>query len=122
VSAVAAEKKFSRPGQISFTFDGAGRATEEAEERPISHRPTQTGTDIPEAQEIRLIVRGDDFGGLLEFRSIEPRLSDDRLQSTKSNRIVAGNRDGEGALRQFFLHDNVASAAAHFLETMSCQN
>ena len=67
-------------------------------------------------------MRGDDFGGLLEFRSIEPRLSDDRLQSTKSNRIVAGNRDGEGALRQFFLHDNVASAAAHFLETMSCQN
>ena len=60
--------------------------------------------------------------GLLEFSSIKPGLSDDGLQGSNPNCIVVGNWDGNGGRKQFFLHDNVASAATNFLETMCCQN
>ena len=35
--------------------------------------------------------------GLLEFSSIEPGLSDNRLQGANPNCIVVGNWDGDGA-------------------------
>jgi hypothetical protein len=60
--------------------------------------------------------------GLLEFSSIKPGLSDDGQEGSSLNFIVVRNRNGDRGHRQFSLHDNVASVAAHFLETMSCQN
>jgi hypothetical protein len=60
--------------------------------------------------------------GLLEFDSIEGGLPDDGQQGSNPNFIVVGNGDGDGAYRRFFLHDDVASAPAHFFETMSRQN
>jgi hypothetical protein len=47
---------------------------------------------------------------------------DDGLQGSNPNFIVVGNWDGDGAYWRFFLHDDMASAAAHFFETMSRQN
>lgn len=60
--------------------------------------------------------------GLLEFSSIKLRLSDNRLKGTNPNGIVVGNWHGYGAQGKFFLHDNVASAAADLFKTVSRQN
>ena len=59
---------------------------------------------------------------LLEFCSIEAGLPYDRLQSADPDFIVIGNGDGDSARGQVFLHDNMASAPAYLLETMSRQN
>jgi hypothetical protein len=59
---------------------------------------------------------------LLKLSSIEPGLPDDGLERSDSDFSVIGNRNGDGASRNFFLHDNVTSSPTHFLETVPCQN